>query len=90
MQTLGKKNVTLKQINSKKQEMYKKAKNFGMTHPLVVACSQELDLLLNQYQGFHQYEHVGWINKSRKIGYFNDFPAFILKESMRMIEKWEY
>ncbi|MGB5947627.1 aspartyl-phosphate phosphatase Spo0E family protein [Paenisporosarcina sp.] len=59
MQTLGKKNVTLKQINSKKQEMYKKAKNFGMTHPLVVACSQELDLLLNQYQGFHQYEYVG-------------------------------
>jgi hypothetical protein len=32
----------------------------------VVACSQELDLLLNQYQGFHQYEHVGWINKAEK------------------------
>jgi hypothetical protein len=55
----------------------------------VVACSQELDLLLNQYQGFHQYEHVGWINKSRKIGYFNDFPAFIMDEFIRMIEKWE-
>lgn len=59
MQTLGKKNVTLKQINSKKREMYKKAKCFGMTHPLVVDCSQELDVLLNQYQGIHQYEHVG-------------------------------
>ncbi|MFC6040688.1 Spo0E family sporulation regulatory protein-aspartic acid phosphatase [Paenisporosarcina macmurdoensis] len=59
MQTLGKKNVTLKQINSKKREMYKKAKCLGMVHPLVVACSQELDVLLNQYQGIHQYDHVG-------------------------------
>jgi stage 0 sporulation regulatory protein len=59
MQTLGKENVTLKQINSKKREMYKKAKCFGMVHPLVVACSQELDVLLNQYQGIHQYDHVG-------------------------------
>lgn len=59
MQTMGKKNVTLKQINSKKREMYKKAKCFGMVHPLVVACSQELDVLLNQYQGIHQYDHVG-------------------------------
>lgn len=59
MQTLGKKNVTLNQINSKKREMYKKAKCFGMVHPLVVACSQELDVLLNQYQGIHQYDHVG-------------------------------
>jgi stage 0 sporulation regulatory protein len=59
MQTVGKKNVTLKQLNSKKREMYKKAKCFGMVHPLVVACSQELDVLLNQYQGIHQYDHVG-------------------------------
>lgn len=59
MKTMGKKNVTLKQINSKKREMYKKAKCFGMVHPLVVACSQELDVLLNQYQGIHQYDHVG-------------------------------
>ncbi len=59
MQTLGKKNVTLKQINSKKREMYKKAKCFGMVHPLVVTCSQELDVLLNQYQGIHQYDDVG-------------------------------
>lgn len=66
MQTLGKKHVTLRQINSKKQEMYKKAKSFGMTHPLVVACSQELDVLLNQYQGIHQYENVVWIKKAEE------------------------
>ena len=55
---MGKENVTLKKINSKKREMYKKAKQFGLIHPLVVACSQELDVLLNQYQGIHQYDHV--------------------------------
>jgi stage 0 sporulation regulatory protein len=58
VQTMSKENVTLKKINSKKREMYKKAKQFGLTHPLVVACSQELDVLLNQYQGIHQYDHV--------------------------------
>jgi len=55
---MSKENVTLKKINNKKREMYKKAKQFGLTHPLVVACSQELDVLLNQYQGIHQYDHV--------------------------------
>ncbi|WP_075619511.1 aspartyl-phosphate phosphatase Spo0E family protein [Paenisporosarcina indica] len=59
MKTIGKKNLTLKQINLKKHEMYIKAKHFGMTHPSVVACSQELDALLNQYQGIRQYNHVG-------------------------------
>lgn len=58
MKTMGKKSLTLKQINSKKREMYMKAKSLGMTHPAVVACSQELDALLNQYQGIHQYNHV--------------------------------
>jgi stage 0 sporulation regulatory protein len=29
--------------------MYRKANNFGFTHPEVVACSQELDILLNRY-----------------------------------------
>jgi len=58
IKTMGKKSLTLKQINSKKTEMYGKAKILGMTHPSVVACSQELDALLNQYQGIHQYNHV--------------------------------
>jgi stage 0 sporulation regulatory protein len=29
--------------------MYKKAKDLGFTHPAVVDCSQELDVLLNKY-----------------------------------------
>lgn len=59
IKTMGKKNVTLMQINIKKREMYMKAKHFGvMTHPSVVACSQELDTLLNRYQGIHQYNYV--------------------------------
>lgn len=45
-----KKNILKGQINSKRKDMYKKAKLFGFTHPLVVACSQELDSLLNKYQ----------------------------------------
>lgn len=50
IKTSGKKNVLKGQINFKREDMYKKAKLFGFTHPLVVACSQELDSLLNKYQ----------------------------------------
>lgn len=38
------------QIKLKKQDMYAKARMLGFTHPAVVACSQELDRLLNRYQ----------------------------------------
>lgn len=61
MKTLGKNNVAVMQINRKKHEMYQKAKDFGMTHPVVVACSQELDMMLNQYQGIEQYDYVGYL-----------------------------
>ena len=37
------------EIEIKRKIMYKKAKNLGYTHPLVVNCSQELDTLLNKY-----------------------------------------
>lgn len=40
----------LGQINIKRRVMYYKAKHFGFTHSSVVACSQELDSLLNRYQ----------------------------------------
>lgn len=58
MKTMVKKTLTLKRINSKKRELYTIANHYGMTHPTVVACSQELDRLLNKYQGIHQYKHV--------------------------------
>ena len=38
------------QIKLKQQDMYAKASLFGFTHPIVVACSQELDQLLDKYQ----------------------------------------
>jgi stage 0 sporulation regulatory protein len=38
------------QIGIKRKIMYRRAKNFGFTHPLVVECSQELDMLINKYQ----------------------------------------
>ena len=44
------KTFLLAQIILKKKVMYHKAKRFGYTHPSVVACSQELDVLLNHYQ----------------------------------------
>lgn len=59
MKTVYKQIVLLKQINLKKKEMYKKAKQLGYTHALVVSCSQELDTLLNQYQGMFPYDEVG-------------------------------
>jgi len=46
--------ILLSQINVKKREMYRKTNDFGMTDPRVVACSQELDTLLNEYQKFVQ------------------------------------
>ncbi|MFJ7734016.1 Spo0E family sporulation regulatory protein-aspartic acid phosphatase [Lysinibacillus sp. NPDC097231] len=36
-------------IEIKRRIMYKKAKTLGFTHPTVVDCSQELDVLLNIY-----------------------------------------
>lgn len=45
----------LGQIILKKKVMYHRAKHFGYTHSSVISCSQELDMLLNQYhetQGF--------------------------------------
>ncbi|MFC5711714.1 Spo0E family sporulation regulatory protein-aspartic acid phosphatase [Thalassorhabdus alkalitolerans] len=42
--------VLNRQIKSKKKEMYHKAKQFGINDPKTIQCSQELDLLLNQYQ----------------------------------------
>ncbi len=45
--------ILLRQIKMKKRNMYQKAKLFGFTHASVVACSQELDTLLNKYQGIH-------------------------------------
>ncbi len=51
MKTVYKRHLLLIRIKLKKKEMYKKAKKLGFTHALVVASSQELDRLLNQYQG---------------------------------------
>lgn len=58
IKTLEKKNLLREQIKSKQRDMYSKAKHFGLTHPIVVACSQELDSLLNRYQNIQQYNHV--------------------------------
>ncbi|MCG3090004.1 aspartyl-phosphate phosphatase Spo0E family protein [Sporosarcina cyprini] len=38
------------QIQMKRIMMYKMAKRNGFTHPDVIACSQDLDKLLNRYQ----------------------------------------
>jgi stage 0 sporulation regulatory protein len=51
MTNLHLKMLLLGQINIKRRVMYYKAKHFGFTHSSVVACSQELDTLLNKYQG---------------------------------------
>ena len=50
MKRLMNEKALLFQIGIKRKVMYRSAKTFGYTHPLVVACSQELDVLINRYQ----------------------------------------
>ena len=50
MTSLESNQILLGEINVKKRDMYKKAKHFGLSHPSVITCSQELDVLLNCYQ----------------------------------------
>ena len=45
------KKILLGRIKLKQRDMYTKAENLGFTHPSVIRCSQELDTLLNRYQG---------------------------------------
>ena len=45
------KKVLSVRITYKRKMMYLKAKEFGFTHPEVVAHSQDLDDLINRYQG---------------------------------------
>ncbi|WP_156028879.1 aspartyl-phosphate phosphatase Spo0E family protein [Sporosarcina sp. D27] len=47
----GKMNLLLLRIKVKRKVMYKKAEHLGFTHPSVVECSRELDILLNRVQG---------------------------------------
>ncbi|WP_281259207.1 aspartyl-phosphate phosphatase Spo0E family protein [Alteribacillus bidgolensis] len=42
--------VLLSQITLKKKEMHRKADLYGLTDPRTVDSSQELDILLNEYQ----------------------------------------
>ncbi|WP_255450476.1 aspartyl-phosphate phosphatase Spo0E family protein [Alteribacillus sp. YIM 98480] len=42
--------VLLSQITLKKKEMHKKADLYGLTDPRTVDSSQELDILLNEFQ----------------------------------------
>ncbi|MCM3637773.1 MULTISPECIES: aspartyl-phosphate phosphatase Spo0E family protein [Bacillales] len=49
MRLIGKQLLSFK-IHMKRSKMVKIAKDRGFTHPAVVACSQELDSLLNRYQ----------------------------------------
>ncbi len=56
IKTIPQKRILLVQIKLKRQDMYMSAKHFGLSHPIVVACSQELDTLLNRYQGIKESE----------------------------------
>ncbi|WP_421103222.1 Spo0E family sporulation regulatory protein-aspartic acid phosphatase, partial [Sporosarcina psychrophila] len=51
VKTIPKKRVLSVLIKLKRNDMYATAKHFGLSHPVVVARSQELDTLLNRYQG---------------------------------------
>ncbi len=51
MKRIPEKSILSVEITSKRKDMYMQAKHFGLSHPSVVARSQELDTLLNRYQG---------------------------------------
>ncbi|MFA9558839.1 aspartyl-phosphate phosphatase Spo0E family protein [Evansella sp. AB-rgal1] len=44
----------LNQIKIKKDEMYVMAQKYGLNDERVVVCSQDLDSLLNKYQGIDE------------------------------------
>ncbi|WP_100398799.1 aspartyl-phosphate phosphatase Spo0E family protein [Bacillus sp. FJAT-44742] len=44
----------LYKIQSKRKEMYKTATQYGVTDGRTIVASQELDVLLNEYQYFQQ------------------------------------
>lgn len=43
--------ILLMKIIVKRKNLYAKAHSFGLKDPRVVTCSQDLDELLNRYQG---------------------------------------
>ncbi|SDH03509.1 Spo0E like sporulation regulatory protein [Alteribacillus persepolensis] len=45
--------MLLSQITWKKRDMHKKADLYGLTDTRTVQSSQQLDTLLNEYQGIH-------------------------------------
>ncbi len=51
IKTIPKKRFLSVLIKLKRIDLYTKAKDFGLSQPIVIACSQELDTLLNRYQG---------------------------------------
>ena len=56
IKTIPKKRILLVLIKVKRKIMYMKARDFGLSHPIVVEHSQELDLLLNRYQGIRSMQ----------------------------------
>ncbi|MCW1929389.1 aspartyl-phosphate phosphatase Spo0E family protein [Bhargavaea beijingensis] len=49
------KKILKNRIYCRRKIMYWKARQFGLTHPKTVECSQILDNLLNRYQKFDQH-----------------------------------
>lgn len=49
MNSIFSEKVLLAHIGIKRRIMYRRAKTFGFTHPIVVESSQELDVLINKY-----------------------------------------
>ena len=63
--------ILLGQINSKKKDMYSKAKRFGFTDSRVVTCSQELDTLLNKYQEMNDANFQGAAHEQHQFVSYN-------------------
>ncbi|SEJ14494.1 Spo0E like sporulation regulatory protein [Bhargavaea ginsengi] len=49
------KKILKNRIFCRRMLMYWKARQYGLTHPKTVKCSQTLDNLLNRYQNYDQH-----------------------------------
>jgi stage 0 sporulation regulatory protein len=59
MMDMTSKSLLDEQINIKRKEMYLTSLHFGLHHSRTIACSQELDRLLNIYETINQTSDLG-------------------------------
>lgn len=72
--------LLLKEIDRKRERMITTAMANGFTNAETIACSQELDILINQYQ-----IKVKGLEKSKKVcNTINSIYTFLMKKPLKI------